>query len=177
LALLLLSSIALLQPQKIIGSVMPIFTYMGASALRQDDNYTFHVIQKTIESVLPPVISSSSTAEGKTIREIVQVFVDALPYVPQHRRVLLFAIVLKTISLKYLHPVILLLFSRHVRTPSQDTERDIGISDFTQSLISQFSVPAVLSSFAKIADSLVASFVPSHKPAKENNIDLYFESK
>lgn len=35
---------------------MPIFTFMGANVLRQDDLYSFQIITKTIDTVIPPLI-------------------------------------------------------------------------------------------------------------------------
>lgn len=35
---------------------MPIFTFMGANVLRLDDTYTFQVINKTVQMVIPALI-------------------------------------------------------------------------------------------------------------------------
>ena len=35
---------------------MPIFTFMGASLLRQDSLYSFQIITKTIDTIIPPLI-------------------------------------------------------------------------------------------------------------------------
>jgi len=56
-ALLLLATIASIHPESILASVMPIFTFMGANVLRQDDNYSFYVIQQTLEKVIPPLLA------------------------------------------------------------------------------------------------------------------------
>lgn len=48
--LLLLSSLAQLAPELILNHVMPIFTFMGASVLRQDDEYSAHVIDQVVFS-------------------------------------------------------------------------------------------------------------------------------
>ena len=45
-SLLLLTSIANIFPDLVVDNIMPTFVFMGAYTLRQDDNYTFHVIQK-----------------------------------------------------------------------------------------------------------------------------------
>jgi hypothetical protein len=45
-ALLLMAAIALMYPEKVLQNCMPVFTFMGASVLRQDDNYSFHVIKQ-----------------------------------------------------------------------------------------------------------------------------------
>ncbi len=50
--LLLLSAAAPLLPEQVMDHIMPLFTFMGVSTLRQDDNYTFYVIQKVITHFL-----------------------------------------------------------------------------------------------------------------------------
>ena len=35
---------------------MPVFAFMGSSLLRQDDSYTFDVINKTLESIVPTLV-------------------------------------------------------------------------------------------------------------------------
>jgi len=47
-ALLLISSLADTAPELVLHSVMPIFTFMGSSVLRQNDEYSAHVISQTI---------------------------------------------------------------------------------------------------------------------------------
>ena len=39
-----------------LHNVMPIFTFMGASVLRKDDSYSFEVITKTLDTVIPALI-------------------------------------------------------------------------------------------------------------------------
>ena len=36
--------------------MMSIFTFMGASVMRQDDSYSFEVISKTLDTVIPALI-------------------------------------------------------------------------------------------------------------------------
>lgn len=45
-ALLLVASLADVAPELVLHSVMPIFTFMGATVLRQDDEYSVHVIDQ-----------------------------------------------------------------------------------------------------------------------------------
>ena len=44
--LLLLATLAEIVPELILAHVMPIFTFMGASVLRQDDEYSNHVVEQ-----------------------------------------------------------------------------------------------------------------------------------
>lgn len=42
--------------EKVLHNIMPIFTFMGASIMRLDDAYSFRVIDKTVQMVIPPLI-------------------------------------------------------------------------------------------------------------------------
>lgn len=50
-ALLLLAAIGSIHSEIVLVNIMPVFTFMGANILRQDDNYSFHVVQKTLETI------------------------------------------------------------------------------------------------------------------------------
>ena len=45
---------------RVLHNIMPIFTFMGAHLLHQDDQYSFQVITKTIDTVIPPLITVST---------------------------------------------------------------------------------------------------------------------
>ncbi len=45
-ALLLIANLAAVTPELILHSIMPIFTFIGASVLRQDDEYSAYVINR-----------------------------------------------------------------------------------------------------------------------------------
>ena len=47
-ALLLMSSLASIVPDVVIHSVMPIFTFMGSTILRLNDEYSAHVVNKVM---------------------------------------------------------------------------------------------------------------------------------
>lgn len=51
--LLLLSALAQIVPELILNHVMPIFTFMSANVLRQDDEYSAHVIEQVLN--FPPI--------------------------------------------------------------------------------------------------------------------------
>jgi hypothetical protein len=40
----------------VLHNIMPIFTFMGVSILRQDSLYSFQIITKTIDTIIPPLI-------------------------------------------------------------------------------------------------------------------------
>ena len=39
--------------------MMSVFTFMGANIMRQDDAYSFHIISKILETVIPALITVS----------------------------------------------------------------------------------------------------------------------
>ena len=41
---------------RILHNLMPIFTFMGTNLLRHDDSYTFQVINKTLDTVIPTLL-------------------------------------------------------------------------------------------------------------------------
>jgi U3 small nucleolar RNA-associated protein 10 len=59
-AFLVLADIGALYPELIQKSVMPIFTFMGANILRQDDEYSFKITEKSMEVLIPALMSRSS---------------------------------------------------------------------------------------------------------------------
>ena len=98
-ALLLLSLAAQLFPSHVLHNIMAIFTFMGSSVLRQDDAYSFQVIAKTLESVIPTLIEASKkTAVEPVVTTVIHVFADALPEVPEHRRIAVFDKLLTTLD-------------------------------------------------------------------------------
>lgn len=41
-------------------NIMPIFTFMGTNIMRLDDAYSFRVIDKTVQMVIPALIQVST---------------------------------------------------------------------------------------------------------------------
>lgn len=100
-ALLLISALAHTAPELVLHSVMPIFTFMGSSVLRQNDEYSAHVISQTIHEVIPPLISSLRKDKGNPVTgaaELLLSFVAAYEHVPMHRRKGLFTSLIQTLG-------------------------------------------------------------------------------
>lgn len=151
-ALLLLASVATKYPQKVLDAIMPIFTFMGTDMLRRDDNHSFYIIEKTIETIIPVVVSNSSPlASGAAsddssarvtgdVVAVVGVFVDAYAHVPKHRRQALFTYLLKALGPeRYLFVVTALLLKRVVLT-KQATSGEAAPQVFCLAVARQFSV-------------------------------------
>lgn len=91
-ALLLMASLARFAPESVLHNVMPIFTFMGSNVFHRDDSYSFKVVQNTINSIVPVMVSSLQAKYSKGLelyigaREFLRIFTDAAHHVPRHRR-------------------------------------------------------------------------------------------
>ncbi|KAJ2737175.1 snoRNA-binding rRNA-processing protein utp10 [Coemansia sp. BCRC 34962] len=122
--LLLLAAVAAMHPQVVLHHVMAIFTFMGANVLRQDDEYSFHVIQQTLERVIPPVVRDGG---AENAGPVLRVFVDALSHIPRHRRMALFSTLVRTMGVDaYAPAVVSLLLEKNVRRVLGRAAEDVG---------------------------------------------------
>lgn len=100
-ALLLISSLASWAPEVVLHSVMPIFTFMSNTLLRQSDDYSAHVIDQTISQVIPP-LADSLKSKGKDLisgtAELLLSFTAAFEHIPLHRRSRLFTHLVKRLG-------------------------------------------------------------------------------
>ncbi|KAJ1674450.1 snoRNA-binding rRNA-processing protein utp10, partial [Spiromyces aspiralis] len=165
-SLLLLSAIAEQHPQLVLHHMMAIFTFMGANIFRQDDNYSFHVIQQAIEKIISPLVKSTSVTSDDTetdldrasrqIRPVLEVFVDSLTHIPRHRRLILFATVVKTTGPRhFLYAMLGLLLEKQARRQSKPTAEDLLSSDAANST-SQPALEAGVKGRDDVADFALA---------------------
>ncbi|XP_054018256.1 HEAT repeat-containing protein 1 [Dryobates pubescens] len=167
-ALLLLGAVAGMFPDKVLHNIMPIFTFMGANVLRLDDTYTFQVINKTVQMVIPALIqaedsdlSESSGTVEEVVIKIIRVFVDALPHVPEHRRLPILTQLITTVGGdKFLWVLLVLLFEQYVTktvTATSSTDKDAVLeadTEFWISICCEFSVRSQFQSMMKIIQYL-----------------------
>ncbi|KAF4800678.1 hypothetical protein TURU_041932 [Turdus rufiventris] len=167
-ALLLLGAVAGMFPDKVLHNIMPIFTFMGANVLRLDDTYTFQVINKTVQMVIPALIqaedsdlSESSGGVEEVVIKIIRVFVDALPHVPEHRRLPILSQLITTVGGdKFLWVLLVLLFEQYVTktvTATSSTDKDAVLeadTEFWISICCEFNVRSQFQSVMKIIQYL-----------------------
>ncbi|KAI0226302.1 snoRNA-binding rRNA-processing protein utp10 [Massospora cicadina] len=172
-ALRLVSATAALFPQKILNYVMPIFTFMGTSAAKKDDNYTFFIIQETIAKIIPPLMHSfqleamsESDPEDERVlmaKPLVSVFVNALLKIPQHRRIKLFTILISTMGASFFYAVlgvILEIYATHHAQGSRDDA--VKLRDFCVEIAGQFHPNAQVKGLTQLLDSVLQ--LPNEKP-------------
>jgi U3 small nucleolar RNA-associated protein 10 len=93
-ALLLISSLSSWAPDLVLHSVMPIFTFMSNTLLRQSDDYSAHVIDQTVSRVVPPLVASLRKKNQDLVTgaaELLLSFTAAFEHIPLHRRLRLFS--------------------------------------------------------------------------------------
>uniref|UniRef100_A0A2K5SDT7 HEAT repeat-containing protein 1 n=1 Tax=Cebus imitator TaxID=2715852 RepID=A0A2K5SDT7_CEBIM len=168
-ALLLLGTVAGIFPDKVLHNIMSIFTFMGANVMRLDDTYSFQVINKTVKMVIPALIQSDSGDSIEVTRnveeivvKIINVFVDALPHVPEHRRLPILVQLVDTLSAeKFLWVLLILLFEQYVTKTvlaAAYGEKDAILeadTEFWFSVCCEFSVQHQIQSLMKILQYLL----------------------
>jgi U3 small nucleolar RNA-associated protein 10 len=100
-ALLLVSSLASWQPETVVNSIMPIFTFMGHTLLRQADSYSAHVTEQTISRVVPPLVESFRKKNKDVVigaSSLLLSFTAAFEHIPLHRRLGLFEHLARTVG-------------------------------------------------------------------------------
>ncbi|XP_019730064.1 HEAT repeat-containing protein 1 isoform X2 [Hippocampus comes] len=162
-ALLLLGAVANIFPEKVLHNIMPIFTFMGANIMRLDDAYSFRVIDKTVQMVIPALIQARGQSDDSVdavVTRIVHVFADALPHVPEHRRLPILAQLVATLGpARFLWILMLLLFKLHTtRASGSESEKEAALEravDFWISVCCQFEVAEQLTSLINILNFLI----------------------
>ncbi|XP_070257449.1 HEAT repeat-containing protein 1 isoform X2 [Myotis yumanensis] len=168
-ALLLLGTVAGIFPDKVLHNIMSIFTFMGANVMRLDDTYSFQVINKTVKMVIPALIQSDGGDSVEVTRnveaivvKIMGVFVDALPHVPEHRRLPVLVQLVDTLgAARFLWVLLVLLFEQYITKTSLAAacgEKDAMLeadTEFWISVCCEFSVQEQIQSLMNILQYLL----------------------
>ncbi|KAI5957031.1 UTP10 [Candida margitis] len=139
--LLVISELATLSPEIILHSVMPIFTFMGAHTIRQDDEFSNNALQQTVSKVIPALAANSSGSIGSEIEFLLTSFSAAFSHIPTHRRVKLFVALTQTLGCSdSMHIVLFLLGQQFVQLNQKrrldETEAIVG---FVESYLKSFT--------------------------------------
>ncbi|CAL5874323.1 uncharacterized protein PFLUO_LOCUS8619 [Penicillium psychrofluorescens] len=144
-ALLLVAGLSVIAPELVLHSVMPIFTFMGSSVLRKDDDYSVSVIDQTIDQVVPALIQSLRNQKRDIVSgtsELLLSFTAAFEHIPSHRRLRLFhALISKLGTQDFLFAVLAMLANRY------STEKD-ALTLMT-GLVSDASAVVELTTYSK----------------------------
>ncbi|KAL2213425.1 hypothetical protein CC79DRAFT_1327318 [Sarocladium strictum] len=155
-ALLLIASLASTAPSLVLHSVMPIFTFMGTSVLRQSDDYAAHVVSQTIKEVVPPLIQSLRKGDKGPVAgasDILVSFSTAYEHVPAHRRRDLFVALVETLGPReFLFALVSMLVDRY--GPSE------ALLAFIVDLLNSFRVEVQLETLIQLLDLTADLFKP-----------------
>ena len=148
--ILVVSSLAKLNPETVLHSVMPIFTFMGAQTIRQDDEFTAQVVEKTITSIVPAFFSNKGENLSDETELLLMSFTAALLHVPRHRRVRLYSILVKTLGVSTSIGPFFFLISQlyssskvHFKVPDSR-----AIIEFSKHFLASFNALEQLTAFA-----------------------------
>lgn len=183
-ALMLLAQIAEIFPNQVLQYMMAIFTFIGSSVLRQDDAYSFQIITKIIETIIPIIVKFDldnmddqqlSDLESRII-PVLRIFVDAVLDIPEHRRLPLFTKLLQTLSADHFIWIFLaILFESHIihggeendmKRKPHNKEEPVKRLNFAMSLLFEFSPEIIMKNFVKLIMYLKS--LPEDKPESEN---------
>ncbi|KAF2442860.1 hypothetical protein P171DRAFT_363006 [Karstenula rhodostoma CBS 690.94] len=142
-ALLLIGSLASWVPEVILHNLMPIFTFIGSSLLRQHDDYSAHVVDQTISRVVPQLASSLRSKHRNFligVADLLLSFTAAFEHIPSHRRLKLFSELARTLGPNDSLPAIIALLVD--RYPNNKVQRR-----FSTDLIVSFEPPTALETF------------------------------
>ncbi|ORY00070.1 hypothetical protein K493DRAFT_312976 [Basidiobolus meristosporus CBS 931.73] len=160
-SLLLMAAIAALYPDRVLHNIMPVFTFMGANVLRQDDNYSFH-------KILPPLVASHRQASESNqklllaVKPIMSVF---------HRRLRLFTVLVSTLGEgEFLYAILSLLLEKYTEKvlKGNSAEAD-SLMEFCLIVSNQFSPQTQMNSLASLMKALLV--LPNEKSTDEENVD------
>ncbi len=155
-ALLLVASLAKVAPDLVLNSVMPIFTQMGTSVLRQSDDFSAHVINQTVKEVVPPLIQSLRKGKVSPLAgssELLLSFVTAYEHIPSHRRLGLFVSLVETLDAKeFLFALLGMLTNMYSPTDQ--------VLSFATEVFNYFTVEIQLQSLIKLLHLIGDIFQP-----------------
>eukprot|EP00850_Spirogloea_muscicola_P003773 SM000015S01273 [mRNA] locus=s15:967909:985221:- [translate_table: standard] len=162
--ILLVTALAKLKPEAVLEHVLALIQSLGQSTLSQDDSHSHQVVRNMLLTILPLWLERKGD-----IKSLFQTFVDILPGVPTHRKLLLVTSALRAVGEKRGLPIILLLLLRAAEvTPkgkisvqemreaapenaNEATEQ--WAEDFATQLCEQFTRDIQLSAFVDLLSS------------------------
>lgn len=154
-SLSLLTTLARVSPDLVLEHVISVFSVMGETTLIQEDSHSYVVIEKLLAAVIPNWLEKM-----KDPRLLLQIFVKALPDVPNHRRIPFLKTTLRLMQESTsLHILLLLLLESSLsskgadmksgkRKSVPDSDKATWLEDFSDTVCQEYEVsirlPALL---------------------------------
>lgn len=122
-SLLLLAQLAIMSPEQVLNDMMTIFTFVGTTLIRQDDSYSFQIISRIIENVVP-MLAKGDRGDDEVI-PIIKIFASIVLQVPEHRRLMLYVKLLSTLDVdKFLWKFVGLVIESQVVNHQKGTSQE-----------------------------------------------------
>ncbi|KAH3678341.1 hypothetical protein WICMUC_001574 [Wickerhamomyces mucosus] len=152
--LLVVSELASLAPETVLHSVMPIFTFMGAHTIRQDDEFSVHIVEQTVVKVIPALVNSSKENKAEEIEFLLASFASAFTHIPRHRRVRLFTTLASTLGPESsIHTILYLIGLQYSASISKNRiSESRSLSEFSSSFLKNFAAVEQLNSLTSFID-------------------------
>ncbi|AMD19359.1 HBR458Wp [Eremothecium sinecaudum] len=154
--LLVIGALATLNPEVVLHSIMPIFTFMGAHSIRQDDEFSTLVVEKTIKTVVPALLESGSSTLSDELEFLLISFTTAFSHVPKHRRVRLYTTLVQTLGPENaISPFLFLIAQSYSNSINHFSIADAKSTlEFSKKFLSNFSVIDQLNGLSKLFELL-----------------------
>ncbi|KAH3681189.1 hypothetical protein WICPIJ_007884 [Wickerhamomyces pijperi] len=152
--LLVVAELASLAPETVLHSVMPIFTFMGAHTIRQDDEFSVHIVEETVVKVIPALVNSSKESKEEEIEFLLTSFSSAFSHIPRHRRVKLFTTLARTLGTSSsIHVILYLVGLQYSQAVSKGRNSEArSLVEFITSLLKNFTAAQQLESLILFVD-------------------------
>ncbi|XP_045774481.1 HEAT repeat-containing protein 1 [Maniola jurtina] len=194
-ALIILTHAAYMLPEQVLNHIMEIFTFMGSSVLRHDDAYSFQIITKIIETLIPILVKLDKNIEDykekelqqleKRVVPVLRIFADVVLHVPEHRRLPLYKKLMETIGPnQFLWVFLALLLETHIthfndnkkkdKRPLRtlaDRESPINRMDFGQSILLEFPPEVCFENFIKLTTYMKSLPLQKDEDYMDTNVD------
>ncbi|KAL9043977.1 MAG: hypothetical protein Q9214_002853 [Letrouitia sp. 1 TL-2023] len=150
---------------------MPIFTHISKGLLRENDDYSAQVVEKTMNSVVPRIFTSLQKRDEDPIISISKLmlnFVAAFEFIPPFRRMNVFSGLVRQLSAdRFLYALVVLLIDKFPRNEQ--------IVQFCSDLMEQHDIQTQLICFENLIKLILDLQMP--KPTLSNYLVSTTKSK
>lgn len=167
-ALILLSNCAQMVPDQIILHVMTIFTFMGNSVMRQDDEYTFKITCQVLNTIIPILLK-----EGQVVtRKALSVFARSILDIPEHRRATLLKYLVQALNTNsYLWELIVLVHKEYI-SGTIDTKNKVSSNTICLDICTECPINVLLDTCNNILNYCKFLELKKGEPDQETLIDI-----
>lgn len=167
-ALILLSNCAQMVPDQIILHVMTIFTFMGNSVMRQDDEYTFKITCQVLNTIIPILLK-----EGQVVtRKALSVFARSILDIPEHRRGTLLRYLVQALNTNsYLWELIVLVHKEYI-SGTIDTKNKVSSNTICLDICAECPINVLLDTCNNILNYCKFLELKKGEPDQTTLIDI-----